>query len=61
MAVAAALYQRVIDQAPYDYYGLRAAMHIEDGASATSMVLPRTHSKNLDKYPELIRRRHAGR
>jgi soluble lytic murein transglycosylase-like protein len=42
---AVAIYRSITEQAPYDYYGLRAAMHVEDGASAIPMALPRENSK----------------
>jgi soluble lytic murein transglycosylase-like protein len=53
---AEALYKQLIDEAPYDYYGLRASMHLEDGASATSMALPRANSKTWIKIRDAYRR-----
>lgn len=50
-------YQQVVDEAPYDYYGLRASMHLEGGASAISMALPRANSKTWDKLREAYRKR----
>jgi len=34
------LFMQVQNEAPYSYYGLRAAMHMENGADAASMTLP---------------------
>jgi soluble lytic murein transglycosylase-like protein len=54
---ARGFYQQVVDEAPYDYYGLRASMHLEDGASAMSMALPRPDSKTWARLREAYRRR----
>ena len=51
------LYQQVVDEAPYDYYGLRARMHLEGGPSAISMLLPRPSSKTWGKLREAYRKR----
>ena len=56
-AGASGFYQQVVDEAPYDYYGLRASMHLEDGASAISMALPRPDSKTWARLREAYRRR----
>jgi TolA-binding protein len=48
-------YQQVVDEAPYDYYGLRASMHLESGADAISMVLPRADSQTLFNLHEAYR------
>ena len=50
-------YQQVVDEAPYDYYGLRASMHLEGGASAISVALPWTNSKTRGKLREAYRKR----
>ena len=44
-AAAERLYEQVVRDAPYDYYGLRARMHLEDGAAASVMALPRPGSR----------------
>jgi soluble lytic murein transglycosylase-like protein len=54
---ARGFYQQVVDEAPYDYYGLRASMHLEGGASAAPMALPRPDSKTWARLREAYRRR----
>src|SRR3972149_2494395 len=44
-AAAQTFSQRIVDEAPYDYWGLRASMHREGGGGAISMALPRASSK----------------
>jgi hypothetical protein len=56
-AAAQSFFQRIVDEAPYDYYGLRASMHLEGGASAISMALPRADSKTWGRVREAYRRR----
>jgi TolA-binding protein len=56
-AAAQGFFQQVVDEAPYDYYGLRSSMHLEGGASAISMALPRPNSKAWSKLREAYRRR----
>jgi len=51
------LFQQVVDEAPYDYYGLRASMHLEDGANAISMALPQPMSKTWARLREAYRKR----
>ena len=53
---ATSFYQNVIDDAPYDYYGLRASMHLESGAGAASMALPPANSKLRGKLREAYRK-----
>jgi soluble lytic murein transglycosylase-like protein len=50
-------YQQVVDEAPYDYYGLRASMHLEGGTSAISVALPWANSKTWGKLREAYRKR----
>lgn len=38
--VATTLFRQVIEEAPYDYYGLRARMHLEDGRAAAGKDVP---------------------
>lgn len=54
-------YQQVVDEAPYDYYGLRASMHLEDGANAISMALPRPASKTRERLREAYHKRGPDR
>jgi soluble lytic murein transglycosylase-like protein len=56
-AAAQGFFQRVVDEAPYDYYGLRASMHLEGGASVISMALPRANSKTWGRVREAYRKR----
>lgn len=42
-------HQQVIAEAPFDYYGLRASMHLEHGAQASSTALPRADSNTWGK------------
>ncbi len=42
--VAETLYKQLIHDAPFDYYGLRAGMHLDEGAGATFLATPRTNS-----------------
>jgi len=56
-AAAQGFFQQVVDEAPYDYYGLRASMHLESGASAISMALPRPGSKTWDRVRDAYRKR----
>lgn len=37
---ARAWFQQIVDEAPYDYYGIRARMHLEEGVAARSRDLP---------------------
>jgi soluble lytic murein transglycosylase-like protein len=46
-AAANALFQQIIDEVPYDYYGLRSRLHREFGAAAANMTLPRPGSKTF--------------
>jgi len=39
-----ALFRQTADEAPYDYYGLRARMHLEDGEAAIGKDLPKEDS-----------------
>jgi len=50
-------FNQIVDEAPFDYYGLRASMHLEDGASAISMALPRANSKTWGRLREAYRKR----
>lgn len=50
-------YEQAVNESPYDYYGLRASMHLEGGASASSMALPRANSKTWGKLREAYRKR----
>ena len=52
---AESFYRKVIDEAPYDYYGLRASMHLEDGAGAISMAMPQPNSKTWTKIRDAYR------
>ncbi len=45
-------YKQIVDEAPYDYYGLRASMHLESGAGAISMALPRADSHTRSRLRE---------
>lgn len=49
---AKSFYQQVVDEAPYDYYGLRASMHLDHGSSAISMALPQSNSKTWARVRE---------
>ncbi len=42
---ARVLFQQLVDEAPYDYYGLRAHMHLEAGAAAMGRDLPAADSR----------------
>jgi soluble lytic murein transglycosylase-like protein len=42
---ARALFEQVVREAPYDYYGLRASQHLEAGAAAASIALPAPDSE----------------
>ena len=42
---ARTLFRLVIDEAPYDYYAVRARMHLEDGVSAIGKDLPDVDSE----------------
>ena len=42
---ARAIFQQVIEEAPYDYYAVRARMHLEDGIDAISKDLPSSNSQ----------------
>lgn len=55
-AAASKFYQNVVDEAPYDYYGLRASMHLESGAAAAFMALPRVNSKLWGKLRDAYRK-----
>lgn len=52
---AEALYWQIVKEAPFDYYGVRASMHLDDGASADSMALPRTNSKTWKRIQDAYR------
>jgi tetratricopeptide (TPR) repeat protein len=49
---AQAFFQQVVDSAPYDYYGLRARMHLEDGAGAVGKDLPGEDSRTRAEVRE---------
>ncbi|HYN20292.1 MAG TPA: transglycosylase SLT domain-containing protein [Thermoanaerobaculia bacterium] len=40
------LFQQVIDEAPYDYYGLRARLHLDEGVKAISQDVPAADSRS---------------
>ncbi len=43
--LARAFFQQVIDDAPFDYYGLRASLHLEEGVRAISQDVPAAESR----------------
>lgn len=49
---AQSFFRQVVDESPYDYYGLRASMHLDYGSSAISMALPRADSKTWSRLRE---------
>jgi soluble lytic murein transglycosylase-like protein/tetratricopeptide (TPR) repeat protein len=53
--MAGRLFRQVIDEAPYDYYGLRARMHLEDGAGAIEKDLPGPDSRVRPELREAYR------
>ena len=53
---ARALFRQVVEEAPYDYYGLRARMHLEDGAGARRKDLPAADSRTRAELHEAYRR-----
>ena len=50
------LFQQVIDQAPYDYYALRARMHLEEGSGASGKDLPGADSRTRRELSEAYRK-----
>ena len=42
---AAEYFQRIVAEVPYDYYGLRARMHLEQGESASRESIPGPHNE----------------
>lgn len=56
---ARSLFRQVIDEAPYDYYGLRARMHLEDGTAAIGKDLPGTDSRVRGELHEAYRKSRA--
>jgi hypothetical protein len=50
-------YQQAVDEVPYDYYGIRASMHLEGGASAISIALPESGTNTWNKLREAYRKR----
>lgn len=53
------LYQQVVDEAPFEYHGLRARLHLEVGANAIQMALPRPGSQTLDQLRTAYQRSSA--
>ncbi|MDH5741135.1 MAG: transglycosylase SLT domain-containing protein [Nitrospira sp.] len=54
------LFQSVTDEAPpYDYYGLRARMHLEDGIQAVAMNLPEPDSNVYREVSKAYRGSHV--
>jgi TolA-binding protein len=49
---AQSFFRKVVDEVPYDYYGLRASMHLDYGPGADSMALPRADSKTWRRLRE---------
>lgn len=50
------LFRQVIDEGPYDYYALRARMHLEEGAGAIKRDLPRAGSQTQRELYEAYKR-----
>ena len=42
---AAAVFRQIVDEVPYDYYGLRARMHLEQGEAANLDSIPTPESE----------------
>lgn len=54
---ARALFRQLADALPFDYYGMRARMHVHDGAAATGHALPAPGSA---AFAELRARHRSG-
>ena len=52
---AQALFQQVIEEAPYNYYAIRARMHLEDGIEVIGMDLPGVNSQTHEELAEAFR------
>lgn len=50
-------FRKVVEEAPFDYYGLRARMHLESGPDATVAALPRPGSRTWSDLREAYRGR----
>jgi soluble lytic murein transglycosylase-like protein/TolA-binding protein len=50
------LFQQIIAEAPYDYYGVRARMHLENGVQAVSMNLPAADSRSASELRAAFRK-----
>jgi hypothetical protein len=50
------LFGQIVGEAPYDYYGLRAAMHLEEGRAARGTALPGPASRTRKALGEAYRR-----
>ena len=58
---ARALFTQVIAEVPYDYYGLRARLHLEVGARAAGLGLPPTTSETRSRLGEQYRASRVAR
>lgn len=54
---ARALYRQLTDEVPFDYYGVRARLHLHEGAAAAARSLP---ARDSAAYAELRARHRAG-
>jgi tetratricopeptide (TPR) repeat protein len=52
-------FKKVIAEAPYDYYALRARMHLEEGRKAIKQDLPDANSKTRHELSEAYRKSQA--
>jgi soluble lytic murein transglycosylase len=52
---ARALFEETIRRAPYDYYAIRARMHLEEGTAAKNQPLPAAGSKTRTALAEAFR------
>lgn len=49
------LFRKVVEEAPFNYYGLRARLHLEYGATADQMPLPPTDSRTFAELKDSYR------
>jgi soluble lytic murein transglycosylase-like protein len=58
-AAARRLFQQVVAEAPFDYHGLRARLHLEVGANASRMGLPGPASQTFEQLRAAYQRSSA--
>lgn len=59
VAKAREFFQKVIEEAPYDYFGLRSRLHLDEGIKAISQTVPATGSRTWTGFNQAYRKSRA--